>query len=457
VRVGSIALSEAKIGGRLSLDGAKLANSAGPALIAEYLQTGGSVYLRRVDAIGSGEPGTVRLRSAQVGGALECAGALLRNDSGPALSAFDLTTGGGAFLHRGFHAEGAGQIGAINLQSAHIGDVLELEAARVVNDSGPGLLASNLSTGHNVEIRYTTTVTGHGELGAVHLRNARIGGPLSLRGARLRNNAGPCLVANGIHTGGSVLLTAGFDSNGAVDLRAAQIGGQLSCVDHRRAGSDGPALILRDTRIANDLLLPMSFIGTGSVDVDGLTYRGVPAAASLAEWLTLLSRHTTAYKDQPYLQLAATHQAAGHERDVRRVRIAQQKDLLRRGQLGMWGRLWQRIIGVTVGYGYRPAVALAWLALAVAGSIVLIAGIAGPAGLTVTAQGKPCSTVEQVGLALNAAIPLIKPDLQKSCQLMATTGLGQTVTIATWVLQALTWAFATLFIAGFTGFVRRST
>jgi hypothetical protein len=51
----------------------------------------------------------------------------------------------------------------------------------------------------------------------------------------------------------------------------------------------------------------------------------------------------------------------------------------------------------------------------------------------------------------------VKPDTQQRCQIITTTGLGQFVVITTWFLQALAWAFATLFVAGFTGLVRKTT
>jgi hypothetical protein len=98
---------------------------------------------------------------------------------------------------------------------------------------------------------------------------------------------------------------------------------------------------------------------------------------------------------------------------MRRIHLARQRDLLRRGELDFWGRLWHRIIGITVGYGYRPTTALLWWAGTLALSVLLIVGVAGPAGLVnrTTATGgqlTSCSPLEQIGLALNTATPLVK-------------------------------------------------
>jgi hypothetical protein len=48
----------------------------------------------------------------------------------------------------------------------------------------------------------------------------------------------------------------------------------------------------------------------------------------------------------------------------------------------------------------------------------------------------------------------VKPDVQQRCQL-DTAGAGGLVVAGTWLLQALAWAFVTLFVAGFTGLVRK--
>jgi hypothetical protein len=63
--------------------------------------------------------------------------------------------------------------------------------------------------------------------------------------------------------------------------------------------------------------------------------------------------------------------------------------------------------------------------------------------------------VEQVGYALNVATPLVKVDAAR-CSVDTGSGAGQFVLASTWLLQILAWAFATLFVAGFTGLVRRN-
>lgn len=297
---------------------------------------------------------------------------------------------------------------------------------------------------------------GTGELGAVRLPGAVIGTMLNLSGATIRNPEGPALVADYLHTGSNVMLGDGFRAegrrdSGTVRLIGARVGGQLVCEGGQAHAAEPTdiAFNLAQARVAGDLLLPASF-AAGMLDLTGLTYQGEPRGATLPEWLDMLAHRTSYYASQPYFQLAAAHAGAGHERNVRRIHIARQKDLLRRGDLGLWGRVWHRITGLTVGYGHRPGVALLWLigTLAMSVFLTVFAGMAGLLGR--------CSVVEQIGTAFNAATPLVKADNQR-CVVDAGRGLGQAVLATSWVLQVLSWAFLTLFVAGFTGLMRRSS
>jgi hypothetical protein len=337
---------------------------------------------------------------------------------------------------------------ALDLAEANIGSHISLSGSHLVSATKFSVYAPKLRTGSQV---FLTNIRA---VGTVRLDGARLGGNLHCDGAELRAHD-VALLAVDLQVDESVFLNKGFravsQTYTAVRIRGARIGGQLVLRDGRATGPT--ALDVKHVHVGMEVLFPADF-ADGPVDLDGLTYTGLPREADLDEWLDMLANRTLRYASQPYRQLAAAHQAAGHDRDVRHIRIAAQKDLLRRGQLSRWGRLWHRITGLTVGYGYRPAVALAWFAAALATAILLVAGVAGPAGLVRGTSG-PCSLVGQVGVALNAATPLVKPDSSQPCQLVTSTGLGQFVTVSMWFLQVLAWAFATLFVAGFTGLVRK--
>ena len=252
--VGAVTLSGAHIGGNFECDGASLRNDSGPALYASGLQVGHAMLLRKgFTATSAGDLATVRLVGAHIGGNFECDGASLRNESGPALHADGLQVDLDMFLRDGFTATGADKTGAVRLVGAHIGGSLECEGASLRNDSGPALLAQGLQVGQTLLLRHEFTATGVGRFGAVRLVGGHIDGQFDCTRADLRNNSGPALSAYGLQVGQALLLYNEFTATGggdgvAVDLTAVRVGGTL-LIDperlehvtdpHRRLAVDG--------------------------------------------------------------------------------------------------------------------------------------------------------------------------------------------------------------------------
>jgi hypothetical protein len=168
-------------------------------------------------------------------------------------------------------------------------------------------------------------------------------------------------------------------------------------------------------------------------------------------------RQLESYAAQPYRQLAAAYQAAGHEEEARRVLVAQQEHLRDSGLLTGWARRRHRLLGVTLGYGYQSWRAVAGLLATIAVAVVLLV-TAGSATARAEATGRPvggCPLVERIGLAIDTTVPLVDTGSATRCVIVSDSGTGQTVLVATWVLRLLGWAFATLVVAGYTGLVRR--
>jgi len=174
----------------------------------------------------------------------------------------------------------------------------------------------------------------------------------------------------------------------------------------------------------------------------------------------MLAEHPAGYRAQPYQQLAKVHRAAGHERDARRILIAQQRDLRRRGDIGgPFRRLVHRLSGVLIGYGYRPWRPLAGLLATVFLALLLTFG-AGAGNMSTHSPGRPpgaCTAVENVGFAVDLAVPLVKTGGSQRCEFDVTKLAGQWYLAGGWFAQVLGWAFATLFVAGYTGLVRKSS
>jgi hypothetical protein len=440
---GAVRLLHARLG-QLECDGATMHSDAGPALHADGLQVEHDVFLRsRFEAVGAGQDGAVRLADAHVSGQLDCTSATMRNESGPALHADGLHVDQGVYLSQNFKAVGASADGAVRLLGAHLGE-LDCTLGAMHNkstDLSAVLVANNLRVDQGVSLFMFEAVCD-GEDAAVGLSDAHLGA-LDCTNASLRNDHGPALAADGLQVDKDVHLSGVFEALGAgdgvtLDLSQARIGGVLVFAPKRLEHTAGP-----QHRLA----------------LDGLTYAGVPDSS--LDWLDLVREATPRYAAQPYQQLAAAYRAAGHDSKVRKILIAQRHAQISDPQLlpSRGERAWARLTGLTLGYGYQPWRALLALLAVVTIAVVLALTLGAHGGLARINPQPPaateCSAVERVAVGLDLGLPLVRTGIRAHCDTTA-SATGQVLTVAGWGLQLLAWAFATLFIAGFTGIVRKT-
>lgn len=359
----------------------------------------------------------------------------------------------------------------LNLVGARITGQLSLDGAQLRADDVPALNAERITVGNGLFLTEGFAATSASARGTLCFLGASITGPFELDSAQLDAINGAALNADWMTVTGSAFLNQGFvaDSDsprGTLRLHGATITGQLNLNEAsvRNATHEGPALVAIDTRVGSDLVMPLQVLAPERgrsvlINVNGLHYPSVPRGATYRDWLMLLAECTPAYAAQPYQQLAAVHRAAGHDQEARQILIAQQDDLRRRGGLGgRWRTLMHTAGGVFIGYGHRPFRALGFLAgvCVLAMVVVLVAGLA---GLVVRPGmgGGGCSPAEGFGMAVDIAVPVLKNGGGKGCEIATATFSGQAVYVARYLLQVLGWAFATLFVAGYTGLVRKST
>lgn len=440
---GSIRLDDAHIGGLFNAAGACISNSSGPAISADRLRLDNSMILRGLRATGSGERGAVRLLAASISGQVDASSAVISNDGGPALIADQLRVDISLVL-RDLAASGAGAWGTVRLHDVYVGSSLHASGATIRNDSGPALRADRLKVEGNAVLGERFAATGAGSLGAVRLPDARIGGRLDASSATIRNESGPALHFDRLKVEGDLILRYNFTAIGA---------GPLCAVRLRDAHVGGLIIDLKSIKDPADQL--------GSLDVDGLVYVGLPDGPTVAEGISTLANRTPRYAAQPYRQLAAVTQAAGHDGDTRKILIAQRRDQLKRNVISSRPeRVWAKVTGLTLGYGYQPWRALTGLVAIVAAAIALTILAGGHHGGLVHAAGTarpgtPCTTLEQIGVGVDLGLPLIKSTAKDNCATSATQA-KTVITITGWVLQLFAWALATLFVAGFTGAVRKT-
>jgi len=103
--------------------------------------------------------------------------------------------------------------------------------------------------------------------------------------------------------------------------------------------------------------------------------------------------------------------------------------------------------------GFEATAADVSPAVALRGARAGGAGGEGGLALAGSAASAPCSLVRRIVVGLDTGLPLVST-AAGACR-PTDTESGDALTVAGWVLQALAWAFATLFVAGFTGAVRR--
>ena len=471
---GPVSLVGARIGGKVDLSGARLDGGDGPALVADRMTTGSDLVLDDVTATGRAAAGTLQLTGARIGGRLSARRLRADNPAGPALSAAALQVADLVDLSRGADLRGTGESGAVRLVGSRFGS-LSLGEARLHNPDGWALAAHYLDAAGTLYLDRVTAV------GGLRISGSRVGGQVDLTGTTVDGGPRSALagtrlqVAQGVVVASAHLVSASAEPT--VNLRSARIAGDLSLRGSRLANPGGTALRLNTATVegraamsrvaieAGGVDLRDSAVGAlhddptgmlapdGWIDLDGLTYRGLPGTASdrgpvqrRLDWL----KRMPAYAAQPYQQLAAAYQAAGHEDDARRVLVAQQ-ERLREGLTG-WSRLRHRLFGITLQYGYQPLRAVAGLLAVLAVAVGLFLAVAGG---TRTPTGPACPWVDRVGLAIDASVPLVSTGTSQRCAPATGTGAGQALAVATWVLTLAGWASATLVVAGYTGLVRR--
>jgi hypothetical protein len=476
-----IRIRGARIEGPLDFEGARLLHRL--SLIRCAIPEGillTDARARRIDLSGSYIRG-LHADGLAVEGDLVLSGARLENPNGDALSADRMTVEGDVFLHQGFHATGE-----VRLLGARIQGQLACTGARLENPNGNALSADGMTVEGGVFLHQGFHATG-----AVWLLGARIQGQLACTGARLENPNGNALSADGMTVEGGVFLDEGFHATGAVRLLGARIQGQLSCRGARLENPNGDALIVQRSAVEGSIFLDRSELNgalnlqysrlrvivddedswpqRGQLLLDGLEYEGFAGdrtpmdAQRRLEWLRRQLPH---FRPQPYDQLARVFRRMGWETEAVEVLIAKQKDLIRYGKLSRWGKLTRRLLGVTIGYGYRPRRAFFWgLAFVFAGGLIFkwayTHDLMVPVKILTDPLYRGSGTIttgyprfQAWAYSLDVFLPIV--DLHQESFWFPDAGkpFGALVRLYLWFHIIAGWILSTLFVSGVTGLVK---
>ena len=229
--------------------------------------------------------------------------------------------------------------------------------------------------------------TDHSEFdGQINLSAARVVGDLSLGPSNKASAAGSTCCGQvsltGIQVGGDLTFANVIFAPNTGDRKVKV---KLDCMDVS-GRFDWKPNFPKGTRLELDVDLTNSKVGTfvhndkdwywndcnSPLHLVGFSYAswvGNTAVKELKHWLALDEQKTTdsareSFSVQPYEQLAKALTNAGHNHEARIIRIEESRRAWGKENLQGSGKLLWRLLGffywLFVGYGYRPALALAW-------------------------------------------------------------------------------------------------
>jgi hypothetical protein len=416
---GGVSLEGATVTGIVKLRHARIAAPGGRALVLSYATIGG-----KLDCRGLAVDGETRAINCQVAGQLSMTAARLSNPGGMALFAGGLRVSGGAFFSMGFSAQGA-----LRLIGAHFGANLTIEGGTFDNPGGTALNLDRAVTGSvsgddltchgefsmigariggDLNLARAVLDAGAGRraldaeraqvdgilvlkeakaLGEVNLRSVRVGERLLVQRAELRNPTHTAFRVSRAQVT-SDMFCDGLTVAGRLRLGGTVVGGSFTLQQVVLANPGGIVLDGKGLRAWELVLWPAAPV-EGEVDLrnavlgslrddpatwpqrlrlDGLTYQSLEPLLPAAQRLRWLAGDPDGCPPQPYEQLAAYYTALGQPGQGRAVLYARER-VQRRGK-SVAARAWSMLQDVTVGYGYRPRRALAWIGILLAAGSV---------------------------------------------------------------------------------------
>ncbi|MFL6073726.1 MAG: hypothetical protein ACJ73S_10060 [Mycobacteriales bacterium] len=363
---GGADLRHTQVNGAVSLEEATFHAPGERALVLDDLEVGTGVFGHGIQV-----DGELSLRASRIDGPVSLNGGRLRNPGRVALRMSRATVEGGLFLSGGLAVDGE-----VRLTAARVSRLLSLEGAQLNHAGAMAVFADGL------EVDGALEAEGMRVRGRIQLRDARVSGSMTLARSTLSDppEARAVLAAAGLRVGQSLRLCEGFTAHGRVALGRASVGSRV-CFQHAELRHPG-GVALECRRLETQELAMGPIRGVdGAVDLrharvgvlkddpgswpeelwlDGFAYEVLDPRLPAEQRLRWLRRDRSGYLSNRYERLAGAYRAAGDDGDARTVLLARHRD--RRATLPWYGRLWGYLQDVTVGYGYRPARAVLWLA-----------------------------------------------------------------------------------------------
>jgi hypothetical protein len=443
--VGLIDLFGAQVGGQLWLTGSHVGSSKPDAwaVNAPSIHVAGGFYAWRLAAAGG-----VNLWGAEVGASLELHGSTLSNVDRVALRAPALAA------QLDVNIASCQIEGGIDLFGARVGGQLWLNDSHVEGgDDSYGISAPQ------IEVAGGCYARGLIVRGGLNLWGADIRAGLELDGATLFAKDRPALRAPRLTVAGDVTLGDRATVVGEVDLSSATVEG---CLLLRYRVDDDHEVSIPDchVRTLHLEIVPAEHVSvnlhgavvTSLVDtqkswprilkLDRTKYETLRPLLPARERLTWLGRNQDSDSPQPYEQLAQQYRGVGHDHDARTVLLAKYRNRTRRLPFPL--KLWGYLQDITVGYGYLPFRALAWLA-GLMTAVSVSSAVWQPRPTTGSAPA-----FNPIAYALDVVLPILDLGQEKA---YSAVSFGR---IVVWFAILAGWLLASAVIASVTRSVSRS-
>jgi hypothetical protein len=355
------------------------------------------------------------------------------------------------------------------------GNVSLSSEVRLINPQGVALNA-HLMSARDVYLRST-----HVE-GEVRLLAANLSRDLSCReGTKLSNPGGMALYADLISATDVYLRATHVE--GEVRLPGAKLSGQLSCrEDTKLSNPGGTALNAEACKVEGRLQFRLGEAAVGAVNLASAQVGTLDD--DLASWpdtynLVGFSYHSLQGDDNPdrrlrwigdskpfsphvYSQLAEVYRRSGQEGFARQVAIRRERERGCQPDLSWWTRAWNRFLGLTVAYGYRPWQALVplvvlfglgWFLFSLPPAQEAMVHIRDPINAAACHEPYPCFSPSIY--VLDTLLPIVDLHQESNWVPARPKPWGVWYEVLTWGLIASGWILTTAVVAGIGSLWRR--
>lgn len=391
----------------------RLSRSRTGSISAQRVTTRGFIELRDTQLRGK-----VSLSNADIGGNLNCEGAVIDSGEGrEAFRAHRLTVRGGVILKK-LKAHGT-----VRLQGAKIEGELDCDSASIGGQTKEG-----------VALHLDAITVSDG----VVLRSLKANGTLRLVGAKIDGD---------LNFDGATLHTPNKFS---VNARNLSVTGTFFW----RGMKTAPTGVIRLLHASVGQLTDdaKSWPEVGKLMLEGFVYGGFgpnspQTAAERLHWLDLQS--TDRFWPQPYEQLARVFRLMGREVDARLVLIAKQEARRKHANLNRRTKAWLWFLGKSIRYGYEPWRVIGFMAV----MILIGSGLFSRDHMIRTTDFEP--TFNAFVYSLDVFVPLVDLHQERYYHPSAASAGGAWILGFFWVHIIAGWVSSTLLVAALTGLIRK--